>query len=92
VSCGSSSCLLAQSSYGAATCPLALTPSSRLRAAPEPLRVPWCSTGCGLLKQINIPRGIFAIMIFHRGEHVSSKTLHDKADIVRLQDVQWAAH
>jgi hypothetical protein len=31
-------------------------------------------------------------MIFHQGERVSSKTLHDKAYIMRLQDMQWVAH
>jgi hypothetical protein len=41
VSRGSSSRLLAQGSSGAATCLVAPTPASRLRAAPEPPRVSW---------------------------------------------------
>jgi hypothetical protein len=39
VSCGSSSHLLSQGSFGAATCPVAPAPASWLGAAPEPPRV-----------------------------------------------------
>jgi hypothetical protein len=41
VSRGSSSCLPTQYSSRAATCLMAPTPTSRLRASPEPPRVPW---------------------------------------------------
>jgi hypothetical protein len=56
VSHGSSSRLLARGSSRVVMCPVALAPSSWLRAALEPPHVPWSSTGCGLLKQTNIPR------------------------------------
>jgi hypothetical protein len=55
VSHGSSSRLLAHDSFGAIMYPMVPAPATWLRVAPEPPHLPWSSTGCGLLKQINIP-------------------------------------
>jgi hypothetical protein len=49
-SCNVSSRLLAQGSSRASMFPVAPTPTSWPRAAPEPSRVLWSSTSCGLLK------------------------------------------
>jgi hypothetical protein len=60
VSRGSCSCLLAQGSSRAVTCPVALAPTSWLRTAPEPPRVPWLQLlppGSGQLRSHRVSRG-----------------------------------
>jgi hypothetical protein len=57
---GGSSRLLAQGSSGAVTCPVTPAPTSCLRAASEPPRVPWLQLpppGSGQLRSHHVSRG-----------------------------------
>jgi hypothetical protein len=108
VSRGTSSRLPAQGSFGAVTCRMAPAPTSRLRAAPRPPRVPWLPPlGSGQLRDRHVSHGGTTGWEplkkpntpwrrdhhnLHRDAHASSKALRDKDSAARLQGMQQAVH